>query len=104
MRTYTLRHPERAKAHSKKYISANLPKFAAREAMKRAKKQKATPVWMSEHHKYLIEQFYLNRPAGCDVDHIVPLNGADVCGLHVIWNLQYLDSRENRRKSNKLFK
>ena len=35
------------------------------------------------------------------VDHIIPLNHSDVCGLHCISNFQYLSSKDNNKKSNK---
>lgn len=47
-----------------------------------------------------IREIYVNRPDGCHVDHIIPLRGKKVSGLHVENNLQYLPIAENMRKHN----
>jgi len=46
-----------------------------------------------------LQKFYINCPAGYEVDHICPVSKG---GLHTIENLQYLTVSENRKKSNKL--
>ena len=68
-------------------------------AKRRALKLKATPKFANLKK---IREIYKNCPKGYHVDHIVPLQGKEVCGLHVEYNLQYLTKSENLSKSNKL--
>lgn len=77
----------------------NAPYFKEYYARHRAKKRNATPPWVDIDTLRLV---YNRCPEGFHVDHIVPLNGRDVCGLHVPWNLQYLPANANLLKSNKL--
>ena len=56
-----------------------------------------TPPWANIRK---IEFFYKACPYGQEVDHIVPLKGLLVSGLHVHYNLQYLPVTDNRRKGN----
>jgi hypothetical protein len=49
-----------------------------------------------------IEEIYRSCPVGYEVDHIIPLVHPEICGLHVPWNLQHLEKKENRKKGNKL--
>lgn len=60
-------------------------------------KELQTPKWANIPK---IESIYKNRPEGYHVDHIVPLNGELVSGLHVEYNLQYLLAAENLSKRN----
>lgn len=62
-------------------------------------KLRATPKWADLEE---IKKIYSNRPDGYHVDHIVPLKGKTICGLHVSWNLQYLPAKDNWKKGNKL--
>jgi|APGre2960657404_1045060.scaffolds.fasta_scaffold03084_15 hypothetical protein len=88
---------------SKKYIHNNRDKYNAYLAKYRAKKLKATPKWLTNEHYLIIEQIYKKaKVLGLEVDHIIPLQGSNVCGLHVPWNLQLLTREENAAKSNKI--
>ena len=70
----------------------------ARSAEYRASIELKTPGWSDLE---AIKEFYGNCPEGMQVDHIVPLNGENVSGLHVLENLQYLSKEDNLSKSNK---
>lgn len=76
----------------------NKSDYLARNAQRRALKLKATPPWADLEK---IKELYRTCPEGYHVDHIIPLQGALVCGLHVESNLQHLPALENLQKSNK---
>lgn len=70
--------------------------------------KQATPPWLTKQHFAEIEVIYSHARdcqvvtgEGYHVDHIVPLKGKDVCGLHVPWNLQVLPAVVNIRKNNR---
>jgi 5-methylcytosine-specific restriction endonuclease McrA len=76
---------------------------------RRRKHRDATPNWLTRRQKSEIRQLYqiaitMTQTTGEQyvVDHIVPLRGEEVCGLHVPWNLRVITQEENLKKSNKL--
>jgi hypothetical protein len=68
------------------------------QAKRRASKLQRTVPWADLK---AIKEFYANCPKGYAVDHIIPLQGTTVSGLHVLNNLQYLTPTQNSRKGNK---
>lgn len=79
-----------------------LAKRRHHEAMRRARKLQATPKWLTKEHLEQIKQIYKECPKTYHVDHIIPLKGENVSGLHVPWNLQCLPGIVNRVKHNKV--
>jgi len=97
-RKYYLNNIEYCKNYQKQWRENNPEKNRLKEANRRARKLQATPSWANMEK---IKEIYLNCPKGYHVDHIIPLKGNTVCGLHVENNLQYLKATENIRKGNK---
>ncbi len=91
-------HTEECLERSKEHYLNNKSYYLARNAARRALKLNATPPWADLEK---IKEIYLTCPEGYHVDHIVPLQGNNVCGLHVEYNLQHLPALENIQKSNK---
>lgn len=85
--------------YQKNYSKLNRAACNANLVKYRASQLQATPKWANIE---AIKEIYLRCPKGMEVDHIIPLQGKNVRGLHVEYNLQYLSIRENRRKGNRV--
>lgn len=103
------RNPEFNRKRWREYNKKNPEIRRFLTAKRRSFKLKASPPWLTEEDIEDIKAFYvaakqLEILASCklEVDHIIPLQGKEVCGLHVPWNLQLLTAEENIAKGNKL--
>lgn len=118
-RLYREANPEKCKAQARKTYLKNRDRVLERTKnrpkhinvyytrMYQLRRSRACPKWLSaeqrkeikwyyEMARFMSESFLVNF----HVDHIVPLKGKTVCGLHVPWNLQILTATENCEKSN----
>jgi hypothetical protein len=98
---YYLSNTEACKQIRKKWAKENRPRLRARDNRRRARSVLATPKWLTKQQKEEILNVYRTCPVGYEVDHITPLNGKNISGLNVPWNLQHLPKSENRVKGNK---
>jgi hypothetical protein len=104
---YALRNREEVLRKKREYKKNNRHMYIKDSAKRRASKLKATPSWLTEDHLKEIKEIYkdaqeirwLNEEP-LHVDHIVPLQGKNVSGLHVPWNLQILTASVNLKKGN----
>jgi len=99
---------EKMKQYNKQWRIDNKDKNCTKSARYRASKLKATPCWVDEEHEWLINEVYKLAQLRSEVtgttwhvDHVIPLKGKTVCGLHVIENLQVIPAKENISKGNK---
>lgn len=121
-KAYAELNSEKIKKHSKEYYNKNKdsilaylkywrdsnPDKVARGRLDRVKNvRRAIPPWTTDKMVEDIKMVYLHAKdcaitSGCEyeVDHIVPIKGKTVCGLHVPWNLQVLPKDINRSKTN----
>lgn len=108
-KNYRINNKEKIKNRLNNFKKKYPERINADTAFRRANKKKATPAWLTKEMKKQIKDFYktakkLEKETGTPyhVDHVIPLNGKTVSGLHVPWNLRVIPSVENLSKSNKL--
>lgn len=99
--SYYKRNAEVYKKAAKKWRKLNPGKTNFMTAKRRSWIKRATPSWANLEK---IMQIYMQCPKGYHVDHIIPLRGKDICGLHIESNLQYLPASENIKKGNRYVK
>lgn len=93
---------------AREWAKRNRDIVSANNRKRQARKQNATPAWFGEFDDFVMKEAYdlaKRREAATgikwEVDHIVPLAGRKVCGLHVGGNIQVIPMAENRKKSNR---
>lgn len=103
------KNPQKTRAAISNWQKNNPEKHCANQAKRRSTKIKRTPNWLTKEHFQEINFFYdlakeltKNTKIEHHVDHIIPLNGKTVSGLHVPWNLQVLTKEQNLRKGNSM--
>ena len=106
---YRAQNPEKVRECYLASMRKRKPQKAAAEMARQAKKLQATPPWLTKEDLKQIDAIYVCAKetasfAGfdCSVDHIVPLRGKEVCGLHVPWNLRVVSRSYNSKKHNNL--
>lgn len=100
--TWSAKNKERLKQYQKEHKA----QAASRQRARAAIHKKASPVWSDKKkiHSFYEEASRLTKVTGIEhqVDHVIPLRGRTVCGLHVENNLQILSRVENVKKGNRL--
>lgn len=103
------RNLEDQRRYKAAWKKANPEEVKASTNDRRHRHKNATPKWLSAEQKQEIREIYKEairrtKEEGIPyvVDHVFPLRGVEVCGLHVPENLQILTAEKNLRKTNKL--
>lgn len=93
--------------HLKKYREKAKPIRAKIQMRRKAAKLLRIPIWLTDFDLLKIKCYYqvaamYSKESGFDwhVDHVIPLQGKNVSGLHVPSNLKIIPAIENMRKSN----
>ena len=104
----SINNPEMAKARTKAWKKANAGKTVAQTTMRKKYVRVRTPAWLTDIDHERIQNEYklsaiLKRLTGQEwhVDHVIPLVGKNVSGLHVPGNLRVMLGKDNLSKAHR---
>ena len=107
LKVYYAENKEKVAKRSSEWLKNNLGTASANRRKDQARKMNRVPTWLSESDLLRMRCYYQvaamrTRESGqkWHVDHIIPLRGKEVSGLHVPNNLQVITAAENRKKRN----
>ncbi len=105
---YRSQNKKQISKKQKIYYQNNKEVYFQNNASRRSVSRKAKPSWLTgEQKREMLYKYSLAKECSqltgekYHVDHIIPLKGKGVCGLHVPWNLQVIPSDINSKKYNK---
>ena len=91
--------------YQRNYHAADRVRRREKRLRRKAAEKERTPAWLTKHDKWVMKEIYhlakiRTEMTGIvwEVDHIIPLRGKEVSGLHVPTNLQVITKEENRKK------
>lgn len=124
-RNWRVANPDKVRAKNANWQARNWDKYLAISAEwkkrnrahtnakckeRRLAQDQRTPKWLTEQDFAGIREFYLladelSKAYGFPwhVDHIIPLKGQNVSGLHIASNLQVIPGSDNMRKGNRFY-
>jgi len=99
---------EKQREFGRRYSKENPHIYQIANAKRRAARLNRTPIWLTDADHAEIRHIYKvaaqrTKKTGIEwhVDHIIPLRGKNVSGLHVPGNLKVVPALDNFRKGNK---
>ena len=99
---------EKARIRAAKWKKNNIGRVVANTTLRKKHIKLRTPKWVDAEELWLIKEVYKLAAErtklhgfSWHVDHIVPLQGKTVSGLHTISNLQVIPAKANIAKANK---